>query len=215
MTAERERYVEENLGLAHSCVRRYIGRGIEYDDLYQTACIGLVKAAEKFDEARGYRFSTYAVPVILGELKQLFRKDGSIKVSRRIKEMGIKAREESDLFLKKNGRSPQISELAAIMGISIAATAEMLCAVQMPDSLDSSSDGIEYASSECFEEAAAEHLALRQVIEKMAPADRAIIVHRYIYENTQSKTAESLGMTQVQVSRRERKLLDYMRAELK
>lgn len=214
MTADREKYVERNLGLARSCVSRYIGRGIEYDDLFQAACLGLVKAAERFDESRGLQFSTCAVPIILGELKQLFRSGGSVKVSRHMRELGMKAKRAGDEFFASHGRAPRISELAALLGESEQEVAEALCAVQQPDSLDSDEIRLSQAVSEKFEEPATECLALRQIIGKLNELDRAIITERYIRERTQSATAQRLGMTQVQISRRERKILGFIRAEL-
>lgn len=214
MTNGRERYIEENLGLAHSCVRRYTGRGIEYEDLYQTACIGLIKAAERFDEKRGLCFSTYAVPLILGELRQLFRADGSIKVSRRIKELGIKAKHMSDDFFAEHGRSPQLSELAFMLQMTVQDAAEVMCAAIPPDSLDGDNACYLNASVEGFEELAVESIALGQIIDKMEQNDRAILLERYVLEHTQNITAKNLGMTQVQVSRREKKLLGFIKAEL-
>ena len=214
MTADREKYVEDNIGLARSCVSRYTGRGIEYDDLFQAACLGLVKAAERFDESRGLQFSTYAVPMILGELKQLFRSGGSVKVSRHTRELGMKAKKAGDEFFSQHGHTPRISELAMLLGEDEQEITEALCAVQQPDSLDSDEMRLNYAASEKFEEPATECLALRQVISRLNDTDRAIITERYIREQTQNATAQHLGMTQVQVSRRERKILGFIRAEL-
>ena len=214
MTAERKAYVENNLALAQSCVKRYAGRGIEYDDLFQAACLGLVKAAEKFDESRQLKFSTYAVPVILGELKQLFRSGGSIKISRHIKELGIRALKAGEKFSAQNGRQPHISELAALLLVSEQELAEALCAVRMPDSLDADETGAITADADSFEEPATECLALRQILAGLSEADRAIITERYVNEKTQSQTAKLLGMTQVQVSRRERRILSFMRGEI-
>ena len=112
--SDRTRLIEENIGLAHSCVKRYLGRGIEYDDLLQTACLGLVKAADGFDTERGLRFSTYAVPVILGEIKHMFRSSSLLKVSRELQRLGIQAAEAQERFSQQYGRNPQISELSAI-----------------------------------------------------------------------------------------------------
>jgi len=213
MTAEREKYVEKNLGLAHSCARRYTGKGIDYDDLYQTACVGLIKAAENFDEKRKLQFSTYAVPVILGELKQLFRNSGSIKASRRLKEMGIKARKISDEFCVLNGRSPRISELADLLEVSQQDAAEALCVSMPAESLEAGSLA-ECASSIAFEESTTDILAVRQLVSGLAPNDRELICRRYIDGLTQSGTARMLGMTQVQISRRERRLLEFLRTEM-
>lgn len=213
MTADIERCIEQNIGLAHSCVKRYIGRGIEYDDLFQTACLGLVKAAERFDETRQLKFSTYAVPVILGELKQLFRSEGSLKVSRHTKELGLRIKKASDEYFSEKGYVPKISELAELLSISTGEITEALCAIQPPDSLDSE-ELSRCCADEKFEEPVTECLALRQIIESLPCSDRAIITERYIHEHTQSRTAQLLGMTQVQVSRRERKILSFIRSQL-
>ena len=213
MITDRERCIEQNIGLAHSCVKRYTGRGIEYDDLFQTACLGLVKAAERFDETRQLKFSTYAVPVILGELKQLFRSEGSLKVSRHTKELGLKVRRVSDEYFSEKGHAPRISELAELLSISTAEATEALCAIQPPDSLDSE-ELSRCCADDKFEEPVTECLALRQIIEALPTSDRAIITERYIHEHTQSHTARLLGLTQVQVSRRERKILSFIRSQL-
>ena len=117
MKTDRAEYISANLGLARSCVNRYVGKGIEYDDLYQTACVGLVKAVDSFDESRGVCFSTYAVPVILGEIRQLFRREGTVKVSRGLKELGMKASVETERFTAAHGRTPSVNELAEIMKV--------------------------------------------------------------------------------------------------
>ena len=111
---KRNILVENNLGLVHSCAKRFTGRGIEYDDLFQSGCVGLVKAAENFDESRGFSFSTYAVPVILGEIKRLFRDGGTVKVSRSLKELSMKIQRIREEFLNTNFREPTISELAKL-----------------------------------------------------------------------------------------------------
>ncbi len=214
MTTDREKYIENNIGLARSCVSRYVGRGVEYEDLFQTACLGLVKAAERFDDTRGLKFSTYAVPVILGELKQLFRNGGSIKISRHTKELGIKAMKAGDDFFAANGRAPRLSELAELLCVSSQDVTEALCAVRQPDSLEADETGANTADAHNFEEPATECLALRQIIDGLSEADRALITQRYLHERTQTQTAKLLGMTQVQVSRRERRILNFIRCEI-
>ncbi len=114
--AERDDFAEKNLGLVHLCVKRFKGRGIEYDDLYSAGCVGLIKAIDAFDEERGVQFSTYAVPVILGEIKRLFRDGGAIKVSRSLKELSLKVVREKEKFIKENSRDPQLSELSERLG---------------------------------------------------------------------------------------------------
>ena len=116
--------IEENLGLVHACAKRFKGRGIEYDDLYQAGCMGLVKAADNFNTELGYKFSTYAVPVIIGEIKRLFRDGGSVKISRGLKELSLKLTRESEKFISETGREPTVSELAEKLGISKELAAE-------------------------------------------------------------------------------------------
>lgn len=126
--AERDRFVEQNLGLVHSCANRFRGKGIEYDDLYAAGCMGLVKAFDAFDDQRGVRFSTYAVPVILGEIRRLFRDGGSVKVSRSLKELSVKVARERERFLLKNGKEPTVSEIAEELMIDPDDVAEAISA---------------------------------------------------------------------------------------
>ena len=133
--SKREDTICQNIGLVHSCVRRFTGRGIEYDDLFQAGCMGLVKAADGFDEERGLKFSTYAVPVILGEIRRLFRDGGTVKVSRSLKELSLKATREREGFLTREGREPSVGELADLLGLSPEEAAEALGASLPPLSL--------------------------------------------------------------------------------
>lgn len=208
---------EDNLGLVHLCANRFRGRGIEYDDLYSAGCIGLLKAAEAFDCERGVKFSTYAVPVILGEIKRLFRDGGTVKVSRSLKELSMKAVRARDEMSKELGREPALSELAEKLGTDECAIAEALSVSMPPVSLtDSSEEGggqIDVAVPPPDIEIG-DTVALRQILEMMEPNDRELIFLRYYKNLTQSVTAKKLGMTQVQVSRREKKLLTFMREQL-
>ncbi len=208
---------EENLGLVHLCANRFRGRGIEYDDLYSAGCIGLLKAAEAFDCERGVKFSTYAVPVILGEIKRLFRDGGTVKVSRSLKELSLKAVRVRDEMSKELGREPTLSELGKRLDTDECAIAEALSVSLPPVSLtDSSEEGggqIDVAAPSPDIEIG-DTVALRQVLEMMEPKDRELIFLRYYKNFTQSAAAQKLGMTQVQVSRREKKLLTFMREQL-
>ena len=208
---------EENLGLVHLCANRFRGRGIEYDDLYSAGCIGLLKAAEAFDCERGVKFSTYAVPVILGEIKRLFRDGGTVKVSRSLKELSLKAVRVRDEMSKELGREPTLSELGKKLDTDECAIAEALSVSLPPVSLtDSSEEGggqIDVAAPSPDIEIG-DTVALRQVLEMMEPKDRELIFLRYYKNFTQSAAAQKLGMTQVQVSRREKKLLTFMREQL-
>ena len=214
----REERICDNIGLVHACARRFMGRGIEYDDLFQSGCMGLVKAADGFDEERGLKFSTYAVPVILGEIRRLFRDGGTVKVSRSLKELSLRASRERDAFTAREGREPSVGELANLLGVEREQAVEALGA-SMP-ALSLTRAGEEDDGEEIDlpvtppEEAVTDRLALQQVLGELEPRDRALIVLRYLNRHTQQATAEKLGMTHVQVSRRERVILQEMRKRL-
>lgn len=209
--------IEENLGLVHACAKRFKGRGIEYDDLYQAGCMGLVKAADNFNTELGYKFSTYAVPVIIGEIKRLFRDGGSVKISRGLKELSLKLTRETEKFISQTGREPTVSELAEKLGISNELAAEGLSAAMPPVSLTVTNDDGEIQSdipTDSPDESITEIMSLRTELERLSDRDRQLIELRFYKGLTQSKAAEILGMTQVQVSRREKKLLLYLRERL-
>ncbi|HHV50378.1 MAG TPA: sigma-70 family RNA polymerase sigma factor [Candidatus Avimonas sp.] len=216
--SKREDVICNNIGLVHSCAKRFAGRGIEYDDLFQAGCMGLVKAADNFDEERGLKFSTYAVPVILGEIRRLFRDGGTVKVSRSLKELSMKAARERESFINREGREPTISEMADLLGVDVEQAAEALGAAMPPLSLTRSGDEDEGDQIDVPvappDELLTDKLALQQVLNELDALDRALIVLRYLKSNTQQTTAEILGMTQVQVSRRERAILQRMRQKL-
>ena len=214
----REERICDNIGLVHACARRFIGRGIEYDDLFQSGCMGLVKAADGFEEERGLKFSTYAVPVILGEIRRLFRDGGTVKVSRSLKELSLRASRERDAFAAREGREPTIGELADLLGVEREQAVEALGASLPALSLtrageDDDGEEIDVPVSPP-EEDITDRLALQQVLGELEPRDRALIVLRYLNRHTQQVTAEKLGMTQVQVSRRDRVILQEMRKRL-
>lgn len=214
---KREQTISNNIGLVHSCAHRFKGRGIEYDDLFQAGCMGLCKATDAFDENRGVRFSTYAVPVILGEMRRLFRDGGSIKVSRSLKELSIKLGRERERLGNKLGRDPTISELSESMDLPEEQIVEAICAASPPLSLTQSEEdggGQADVPIDSPEELLADIISLQQVVGSLEPRDRKLIVLRYFNNKTQTQTAEVLGMTQVQVSRREKKILTAMRKEL-
>ncbi len=207
---------EENLGLVHLCANKFRGRGIDYEELYSAGCIGLLKAVKAFDTERGVKFSTYAVPVILGEIKRLFRDGGTIKVSRSLKELSMRLQKICEDFRHRECREPTISELSAISGEPEENVSEALCVSQPLLSLTASDDdeGQIDIPSESPDEAIVDLLALRQIMSRLEKNDRILLELRYFRNFTQSKTAKALNMTQVQVSRREKKLLTQMRKEL-
>lgn len=204
--------MEENLGLCHLCARRFMGRGVEYDDLFQAGCVGLIKAAENFDGARGVKFSTYAVPVILGEIRRLFRDGGAIRISRGMRELSKQAREAEEELRQENGAGPSVTAIAERLGVSVEKAALALGASRTPLSLTGEEDGEQLEIPvEAPEEKMTERMTLYQVLQSLEERDKELIEYRYFQSKTQQETADLLGMTQVQVSRREKKLLLYMR----
>lgn len=214
----REEFIQRNLGLARTCAGRFTGRGIDYEDLYAAGCLGLVKACDGFDPARGVCFSTYAVPVILGEIKKLFRDGGAVKVSRSIKELGLKINAERERRLKQSGVEPSVNQLAQALGSTPEQVAMAIQAAMPVVSLTpaENEDGNKEwdVPVESPEEKLSERISLREVIDRLPPQDRLLIRLRFFGGKTQSETARVLHTTQVQISRRERKILQWMRREL-
>ncbi len=210
----RDEFIEGNLPLVHKLANRFRGRGVEYEELYAAGCVGLVKAVDRFEPERGLCFSTYAVPVILGEIRRLFRDGGSVKISRSLKELSVKAARLRDQ-LSANGE-PRISDIAQALGVTPEEAAEALCAGIPPVSLDHGGDDGEPlpVPSASGEDALIDRLALRQCLSELSGEDREILMLRYFRRKTQCETAQILGMTQVMVSRRERKLLKELREQL-
>ena len=214
---DRDAFIAANLGLVHSCAKRFRGRGLEYDDLYQAGCVGLIKAYDAFDRTRGVQFSTYAVPVILGEIRRLFRDGGAIKVGRTLKDRSVRVMRESEAFRREMQREPTVSELAARMQLDPTEVAEALNAAVPPVSLtvgDEDGESQLDIPVDSHEERVAELLTLRQVIGELAPRDRSLVILRFFQNRTQTQTAAQLGMTQVQVSRREKVILREMRQKM-
>lgn len=210
-----DEFVEKNMGLVHSLANRFRNRGIEYEELFSAGCVGLVKAAKGFDESRGLQFSTYAVPVILGEIKRLFRDGGTIKVSRGLKELSLKVvrlREQ----MAKDGIEPRLSDIAERMGITMEQVSEALSVSLPPLSLtDSEGEGGEYdLPVEAPQVKLTELVALKQSLGMLSAEDRRLIILRYWGDKTQGEIGVILGMSQVQVSRRERKILEDLRKQL-
>lgn len=212
--SNEEKIVKDNLGLVHSCCKRFAGRHIEYDDMFQVGCMGLLKAARDFDESLGFKFSTYAVPVILGEIKRLFRDTGAIKVSRSLKELSLKVSATRSIEEQKNGRTLSVSELAEIMGVSPHEINEAICISQPTVSLTvQDDDGVREFDLPSIDndDNVSNRLLIGNALEKLSETDRKIILLRYFSGLTQSEVALRLNMSQVQVSRREKKLLEEMK----
>ena len=213
----RDELIQSNLGLAHSCARRFIGKGIEYDDLYSAACLGLVKAVDRYDESKGYRFSTYAVPVILGEIRLLFREGGSVRLSRSLQELSMKAKKIAEEYRQENGYDIKTAELAERLDTDAYTAQEALNASRAVMSLSRDNDGedgfIEIPVPSAEEELT-DRLSLLQVMEALSMDERELIRLRYFRHRTQTETAKALNTTQVQISRREKKILMKMRMML-
>ncbi len=214
----REQFIEQNLGLAHACAGRFRGRGIEYDDLYSAGCVGLVKAYDGFDDSRGLCFSTYAVPVILGEIRKLFRDGGTVKVSRSTKELGLKINACRERFLKTQGCEPTVNQLAQQLNAKPEQIALAIRAGQPALSLTPAGeeeDAREWdIPVDSPEEELADRIGLAEAMQALPERDRLLLTLRFYRGKTQSETATVLGTTQVQISRRERKLLSELRAML-
>ena len=212
----RQEMITGNMGLVHACAGRLKGRGIEYDDLFQAGCIGLCKAADAFDRGRGVQFSTYAVPVILGEMRRLFRDGGTVKVSRTIKELSLKINRTRERLGSDYGREPTISEIATILEVKQEQVVEAISAATPPVSLTGSDEeaGQIDLPVDSPEETISNILALKQALGQLPANDRKLVYLRYFNNMTQTQTAQQLGMTQVQVSRREKKILLSLRTLL-
>lgn len=213
----RSEFIEQNLGLVHSCAGRFRGRGIEYDDLYSAGCMGLVKACDAFDPERGVCFSTYAVPVILGEIKKLFRDGGTVKVSRSLKELNLRINAAREHHRKLCGTEPTLSQLAEELGESVENITLAIQAAQPALSLTPEGENSDRQIDipvESPEEELADKIGLAEVLESLPEEDRLLIRLRFYANRTQSETAKVLHTTQVQISRRERKILKVMRDRL-
>lgn len=212
---DREELILNNLRLVHSCCKRFKGKGIEYDDLYQAGCVGLCKAADAFDVSKGFQFSTYAFPVIMGEIKRLFRDGGAIKVSRELKSLSLKAVAINEKLSQTLGREPHIYEVAEKLGVSVAEAAEAIAVSIAPVSLSYSSESGEQKELQIGTNEQEEYIynkvAVEQLLEKLPEYERTLIYLRYIKNKTQTDTAKLLGVTQVSVSRSEKKILKHLR----
>ncbi len=213
---ELESIISQNLGLVHACCGRFKDRGIEYDDLYSAGCLGLVKAVRNYKPEFEFKLSTYAVPVILGEIKRLFRDGGTVKVSRSLKELLIKINRFKNEFELSNSREPSVNEIAEGLKVSAEKVCDALNSGKIPLSLTADNDDEKAVDipTDDIADKLTEKLALRDVIKTLDQNDRKIIELRYYQFKTQSKTAETLGMTQVQISRREKKILTFLREKL-
>ena len=214
----RDAFIEQNLGLVHACAGRFRGRGMEYDDLYSAGCMGLVKACDHIDENRGVCFSTYAVPVILGEIKKLFRDGGTVKVSRSLKELGMRVQAAREHHMKLCGTEPTLSQLAEeldepVENITLAIQAAQPAMSLTPENTEDGDRQLDIPV-DSPEEALAERISLEEVLRALPEQDQQRIRLRFYGNKTQSETAKVLHTTQVQISRRERRILSLLRHRL-
>lgn len=219
----RDTLFEENTGLIYSVARRFLGRGVETEDLFQIGSIGLLKAVDKFDPAFEVRFSTYAIPMILGELKRFFRDDGMIKVSRSIKENQHRVYLAREKIEKELGREPSLKEIAEMLGMppeEVAMTLDSAAEVESLYRTVYQSEGTDISLIDKIpeKENAEEHLLnrifLEEILGKLESSDRKLIYMRYFQDMTQTQVAERLGVSQVQVSRMEKRILGKLRQNL-
>ncbi len=204
--------VGENIPLVHSVAKRFIGRGAEYDDIFQAGCLGLYKAAMKYDEAFGTAFSTYAVPVIIGEIRMLFRSGGSVKVGRGMKALNAAALAAKERIESESGRQAHLSEIAAEIGEAPEKVAQAIAACIPPSSIEEDESG-RFASFDESERILT-RIDVSRALSKLDSEERALILLRYKHELSQSNTGRILAMTQVQVSRREKKVLEKLKGML-
>ena len=221
-TIATEALVRDNIGLVRSIALRFKDRGVDYEDLVQIGSLGMLKAIRSFDLSMGTSFSTYAVPLIMGEIRRFLRDDGLIKVSRTYKQQSATLNRIRERYVIENGKEPRIEELAQLSGLSredaviaLEATAQV---ASLSHSLSSDDDGFTIESTLCEERSdidkKLEQIALRQAISSLPSLWRKIIVLRYLNEYSQSETAKALGLTQVKISREEKKIFAVLRKQL-
>lgn len=217
-----ERLILQNMGLVKSIAKRFVGRSTEYEDLVQIGTIGMLKAAKSFDPLFGTVFSTYAVPLIIGEIRRFLRDDGMIKVSRDIRKKGTLILRAKEDFAKEHQRDPKLSELSSLCGLSpeeIVYAMDAVCPVySLQETIGNEEDGttLENLTPSCENEmeSITDKLALSEAIRKLDERSRKIVYLRFYKELSQQQTAEILGLTQVKVSREEKKIFEFLRHEL-
>lgn len=210
--------VEENSGLIHTIARRYYGRGLEPEDLYQLACVGFIKAVRGFDPALGNEFSTYAVPKIAGEIRRFLRDDGAVKVSRAVKERAMRVRRIHSELESRLGRSPGVSELASAAGLTPEEVAACEQAEVSVDSLERELSGGgrlgDLIGDEGMEERTCLYLSLEEALETLPERERQVIALRYARDMTQQQVSRIIGVSQVQVSRIEKHAIAMLRQKM-
>lgn len=218
----RARIVKENSGLIWSTVKRFSGRGTDMEDLFQIGSIGLIKSIDRFDESYGVKFSTYAVPMIIGEIRRFLRDDGIIKVSRNIKELSNKIKTVSEAVFSQTGKWPTISELSEILEVPKDELVTAMESGKDVESLYRKSDDengkgaylIDTIKNSDNSERTDEMLSLKEALDSLDSREKQLILMRYYFDRTQSETGRKMNISQVQVSRMEKKILDKMRQKL-
>ncbi len=218
----KEQLIEHNVSLVKCIVKRYLGKGVDYDDLFQIACMGFLKAIAGFDERFGVKFSTYAVPMIAGEIKRFMRDDGTLKVSRSMKQTAKNINLFIEEYVAKSGKQPTVGEIAAQFSLDEAETVFIMGSSKMPLSLQSGSEYKDGKERELIETLATrdetdemlDKMLLKGAIEALPERERKIIVLRYFRDMTQSEVAKTIGVSQVQVSRIENKIIQEFRSKL-
>ena len=218
----KEELLSHNTSLLKSILRRYLGKGVEYDDLYQLACMGFLKAIAGFDERFGVRFSTYAVPMIAGEIKRFLRDDGSVKVSRLIKKAARDMNAYIEQCVAERGEQPTVAELAQKFGMDEGEVVFTLGSARMPVSIYEQGDYKDEKGTTLAERLPAredqedmlEKLVLKEVIGKLPEREKKIVFLRFFRDMTQSEVARRIGVSQVQISRIETRIMDKFKEEL-
>ena len=221
--AAREELIKENMGLIRHVVKRFLGRGVEAEDLFQIGAIGLVKAVDRFDLSFGVRFSTYAVPMIAGEIKRFLRDDSMLKVSRSLKELAGKAARLREQILMERGEEPGVEELAGLLGVEAEELVQAMDSSVEVESLQkivyqgdgeglSLMDKVEQGKDE--QETLLRRLLLEQLLDTLEPRERQIINLRFFCDQTQTKVAQQLGKSQVQISRMQKKIIAALKRRM-
>lgn len=217
----KTKLVEENSPLIKSVIRRYLGKGLEYDDLYQLGCLGLIKAIRNFNEDFGVKFSTYVVPMVIGEIKRFMRDDGAIKVSRAMKSLNIQIGKYIEAFYLEHKEKPSIAQIANHFKVEEEEVVFAMDASKMPVSLYAPLEGeegnlliIDKVENENYDDSFMDNMALKEIINSLPPREKKIIVLRYFFDKTQSEIAKEFNISQVQVSRIENKVLGDLKKKL-
>lgn len=217
----KTKLVEENSPLIKSVIRRYLGKGLEYDDLFQLGCLGFIKAIRNFKEDFGVKFSTYVVPMVMGEIKRFMRDDGAIKVSRAMKNLNIKINKYIENYFSEHKEKPSIENIANFFKVEEEDVVLAMDSAKMPVSLyapledeDSNLFVIDRVENENYDDSFMNNMALKEIVNSLPPRERKIIVLRYFLDKTQSEIAKEFNISQVQVSRIENKVLSDLKKKL-